>query len=378
MPLVILGIILLLLLLAQGYAYKKLWDRGLGYRAQFSAKEAFEGDRLFLREEITNMKFLPLPWVFVKLTLSDHITFVNSKGDPLPNNIPSSLYALMSYRGIRRRKPFVCSKRGVYNLRNANVVVSNLLHSREYNKDFPFPLRGELLVFPKLLDNNPHIDILFKQMDAAVLSKRLINPDPFEFRGIREYQPTDPLRNVNFKATAVAQQLMVNIHAPTAAQRLTLALNLEDMYAPADQHEDMIRLTATMARYFDEQDAVLNFYTNGRYHIGHSLSAAKDGTTIPTASLYEIYEILARLTLGVQCTPLTEYMNQLTDREQIYVFITSYFGEDLQEAFNSLPERGIDAFLIVTGNTNDISLKDIHNRNILLLQHYAYKGEGGV
>jgi len=238
-------------------------------------------------------------------------------------------------------------------------VVSNLLHTTEFNKDFY--LQSELLVFPKLLDDCEQLEILYRQLDMAALSNRLINPDPFEFRGLREYQPTDPLRNVNFKATAVAQRLMVNIHAPTAAQRLVLALNLEDMHAPAALHEECIRLAATLAEHYISQDAGVGFYTNGRYLMGEYLgeTGGDKSTFLPVSSspsqLYDIYQCLACVNLGVICTPLADYINRLVDKEQVYVFVSSYHGTDLLEAFNALGERGIEAFLIVPVQA-DISL----------------------
>lgn len=348
MPLLVLGIILLLIIFLQDYGYKKLWDRGLSYRAYFSASEAFEGDRLFLREELINKKFLPLPWVFVKLQLSTHINFIDAKGEPVSKDTPISLFAIMSNTAIKRRKPFVCGKRGVYTLRDGNLLVSNLLHTKEYSKDVK--LHGELLVFPKLLEHCEELDLLYKQLDGLVLSNRIINPDPFEFRGLREYQPTDPLRTVNFKATAVAQQLMVNIYAPTATKRLVLALNLEDKDTGRALQEQSIRLCATLAERFVSEDAKVGFYTNGRRLMGHSfgMPSVVKNTFIPASnSLYDIFVCLAHISLGFQCDAMADYIAQVMDREQVYVFISSYIGDDLLEAFQGLLDRGIEAFLIV-------------------------------
>lgn len=40
-----------------------------------------------------------------------------------------------------------------------------------------------------------------QNLDAEVLLNNIINPDPLKFRSIREYQPTDTVRDINFKAT---------------------------------------------------------------------------------------------------------------------------------------------------------------------------------
>jgi uncharacterized protein (DUF58 family) len=347
MPLLLLAVILLLLFVLQNYVYKTLWDRGLDYRAQFSAREAFEGDRLFLKEELSNKKFLPLPWVFVHFRLSEYLLFINPEGEPVPHNVPNNLYAVMSYTAIRRRKPFLCRKRGVYNLRSASLTAGNLLHTHEYEKDFP--LHGELLVFPRLLDDCKQMDLLYRQLDTVVRSNRLNNPDPFEFRGLREYQPGDPLRFVNFKASAVAQQMMVNIHAPTAGQKLVLALNLEDMHAPGELHETAIRICATLAEHYLTQDAGVGFYTNGMSFPGtrHTDKSASLRTGSGGGHLYDIYACLARIVPGVLCTPMARYMDRLTDKEQVYIFISSYYEADIRESFRGLEERGVEAFMVV-------------------------------
>ena len=338
MTLFALGLVLLLLLFLQSYGFKKLWDKGFYYRVQFSAKEAFEGDKLFLKEELVNQKILPLPWIFVNLQLSSHLAFINSPGD---------LYALASYRGLQRKKAFVCAKRGVYSLRDTTVKVSNFLHTSEYSKNF-FQ-QGELVVFPKLLDDCDEMDLLYRQIDAVVLSNQLINPDPFEFRGLREYQPTDPLRNVNFKATAVAQQMMVNIHAPTAAKKLILVLNLEDMNASANLHEQSIRLCATLAQHFINQNAGVGFYSNGRSLIAGQQTKKSSSLYISNSAgqLYNIYECLACLSPGVQCTPMVEFIEKIENNEQVYIFISSHYDVVFQKSFQSLNDRGIESFLIV-------------------------------
>ena len=341
MPLIILGVLVVAVLGLQAYAFRRLWDRGLDFRVQFSAKEAFEGDRLYLREQLTNAKFLPLPWVYTKLAMPQHLAFVHKDGTFLSEGAQNSLHAVMSYRAIRRRKYFVCQKRGVYRLRQATVMASNLLHTHEFTKEFR--LSGELLVFPKTFESCEQLNLLYRRLDAAVLS-RFTNPDPFEFRGLREYQPTDALRDVNFRATAVAQQLMVNIHAPTAARRLMLVLNFEDTDAEPHLHEQAIRLCATLAEHYLAQGVGVGFATNGRDHLGKPMGLPVGNHA---GQLYRLLECLARITLGYKCTPMATYMDALHHYDQTYIFISSYRGADLLDAFADLAHRGIEAAAII-------------------------------
>jgi len=346
MPLLILGAVVVLLVVLETYAYKRLWNKGLSYSIEFSAKEAFEGDALYLREMLSNKKTLPLPWVYAKMRTPSNLSFVDANGQQITrdDNL-GSLYSIMFFTATRRKTKVICSKRGVYNIRKINLSVSNLLHTQRFSKDLV--TSNELLVFPKILEDFGDINLLYRHMDSVVLTNRIINPDPFEFRGIRDYQPSDPLKNVNFRASAVSQKLMVNIHEPTCAQRMVLVLNLDE-YAPQpdlELYEQSIRLCATLADHYIGMEVGVGFSTNGK----DSATAQSMSLPVGTSSghLYNVLECLARIGLGFKCPPMADYISQLTDREQMYVFVSPHHGEDFMDAFRELEERGVAAFLIV-------------------------------
>jgi len=346
MPIFVVGVSIFLLVFLINHAYKRLWDKGLTFDARFSSKEAFEGDTLYLRESLTNKKFLPLPWVYSKTVIPPALTLLDNNKEPLPKKgAKGSLYSIMMYTAIRRRHPFVCQKRGMYALRYSRLAVDNLMHTKQYYMDVK--LRGDLLVFPKIIDNFHNIDVIYKHLDSAVLSKQIINPDPFEFKGIRDYLPTDMLKSINFKASAVSQKLMVNIHAPTAARRMMIILNM-DSCGPRthlELYEQGIRLAATLSRHYIEQGIRLAFSTNGMDG-ATALPMRLDGGT-STDHLYKIFECLARLSVSFQCAPMADDMYRLIDREQVHLFISSNHDADVLTAFEDLQNRGVDAFMVV-------------------------------
>jgi len=346
MPIVVLGLIALMLVFIQNYMYKRLWDKKLIFNANFSSNEAFEGDTLQLEEELINKKFLPLPWVRTILTVPSDLKLLDSDGELIPpKGAGKSIFSVLSYTAIKKRQAFVCQKRGVYVLRKANISISNLLHNDEFNKDFK--VKGELHVFPKLIHDAIDIDIVYKYLDSAVLSNALINPDPFEFKGIRDYLPTDSLKAVNFKASAVSQKLMVNIHAPATAKRMVIVLNVEkcEEEQPFELYEQAIRLTATIARRYIDEDVQIGFFTNGRDSGTAETMKLEGGLSV--SHLYKIYECLARLSLSYKSSPINEYMDMLTDTEQVYLFISPNFSKKTLESFEELNERGVDAHMIV-------------------------------
>jgi len=348
MIILFMGLVVFGLIMLQNHMYNRLWDKGLILDLKFSSKEAFEGDSLSLHEELLNNKFLPLPWVFVKFNVSRNLVFENDNEKNVSDaHYQSDLFSIMMYQSIKRKMSFVCTKRGYYRLRNITMACSNLLYNRRFNKNVEN--YTELTVFPKLLDGNEDINLIYKNLDATILSNSLINPDPFEFRGIREYQSTDPMRDINFKATAVAQQLMVNIHAPTSSKRLEIVLNLEynRPYPEFELYEQSIRLAATMVERYIGQGVKLGMYTNGKDILSADNIAIKAGEG--HSHMYKIFQALARISLNFRVGHISPYLNNLRDdgENPVYLIISPYFEQDLRDAVDDMKRRGLSVSVIV-------------------------------
>jgi len=344
------SIIILAVILLQSLAYRKFWDKDLSLNFHFSSREAFEGDALFLHAEIANKKILPLPWLLLEYKLSANLVFPEGSELEVGELDKSGLYSVMMYKRVRRKLKFVCAKRGYYRLRRVKLTCSNLLHTQTYNKDVG--CKTELTVFPSLLKNLDEFAVTIQNLDAMMLMQSLINPDPFAFRGIREYLPTDPLRSVNFKASAVAQQLMVNIHAPTSSKRLEIILNLEHYSNEPETElfEQAIRLVATLADHYISQDVMVGFYTNGRdAYTGQNMHIPC--ATAP-AQLYTIYKALGMLALAFKPSHISTYLDNLNDTGCVYVVISSYHEVDFTKALEGMEERGLSTLTILPIKTN--------------------------
>ena len=60
-----------------------------------------------------------------------------------------------------------------------------------------------------------------------LVSRRRVYDDPFEFAGIRDYRRTDPMKHINWKASARNGSLLVNLHESTLSQKVVLLLDCE-------------------------------------------------------------------------------------------------------------------------------------------------------
>jgi len=348
----IIGFVILLLILSQGKIYEKYWYRNLSMNVKFSTKDAFEGDTVGLHEEIANNKFLPLPWVFVKYHISEHLVQqITEQMDGFEEDervsVHGGLFSVMWYQIVRRRLSFNCGKRGFYRLRMIHITCSNLLHTKNYyNSGESY---SELTVFPRILEDYDSLNIIYKNLDALVLSHSLINPDPFEFRGIRDYQPTDPMRDINFKASAIAQNLMVNIYMPTSAKRLEIILNLEpySLYPDNELYEQGIRLAATLARHYILEDVKIGIYTNGKdVSTGENIRLPGGNST---AHLYSIYQSLARIASLYRAESIAPHLHSREDLAAVYLVISTYHGEDFIEAIETMKARGMTVMTVIPG-----------------------------
>jgi len=346
MVLVVMGLILL-----QSTLYRRFWREGLLLNVRFASKEAFEGDSMYLLQELSNKKILPLPWILMRYQVSKHLVFDDAVDTSAEFRSQNALFSVMMYQSVRRRLRFVCGKRGFYRLRNVNVTCNNLLHTKRFVDSYQ--CNSELTVFPRILQDLDELDMVYKSLDAAMLSNSLINPDPFEFKGIREYSPTDPLRNVNFKASAVAQQLMVNIYAPTAAKRLEIVLNVDHYtkYPNYELYEQGIRMAATVASRYINEDVRVSFFTNGAdVYMGNQIKISGGNSS---AHLHSILEGLARVDVFFRAAPLVPQLYELTDSDVVYLIISSYHGKDFVQALEDMQARGLDYIAVVPVEKGD-------------------------
>ena len=77
----------------------------------------------------------------------------------------------------------------------------------------------------------------------------IFQADPFELRSIRAYEPFDPYRSINWKATAKTGALKVNVYAPTISRKVALLLDTgsNQIWEDADLIEESIRICGSLA-----------------------------------------------------------------------------------------------------------------------------------
>ena len=316
----------------QRYIYKKYWNKNLDVSIEFTSSGIFQGDEGKLQEIVENHKHLPLPLLHVKFQTSRNLEFFADEGASSTTDkfYHNDIFQVGGGEKITRTLKFVGKKRGYYRIDNIGLegtdlfLVAQMTDNCETYRYF--------YVYPRALDTEEMRQSL-KQLNGEVLVKRHWQEDPFEYRGIREYQPFDDIRSVNWKATAKTGELKVNQKNYTAQQMIRIFFNMEDVgiLKKYDAVEATLRIVVARAENFISQGISVAVYGNGQDIItGEPVlieSSAGNG------QLEMIYKTLARV-----------------DAERAGLSFVDMFGETMMQSNGStqtlvVSPNGYDDFL---------------------------------
>jgi uncharacterized protein (DUF58 family) len=338
----------LLIFMLQSFLFTRFGHQRLSYRRTFSRDTCFQGDEIEMVEEIANRKFIPVPWLRVESQLNTGLRFDSqtnldiSSGDIYQNH--KSFFSLKPYTKITRRHRVTGAKRGVYQLRSVSLTYGDLLGLRRAVKRQEF--NAELIVYP-----NPHplqeLPLPSHSWQGDISVRRWIVDDPFMIAGVREYRAGDPLKGINWNATARSGRLQVHQLDYTADHRIMIVLNMEESAGMWEQVndesilEDGISLAAGIAQYAVSRGMETGFAVNAPLQDAPDLSVIvppRGGANHLTG----LYETMARLVIKRNETidVLLERLAETADRQMDILLLTAYFGPKIEMAAEALRAKG--------------------------------------
>jgi uncharacterized protein (DUF58 family) len=337
-----------LLFFGLGWIYYRWALAKVTYERHFSKAIAFEGEQIEMVERIANRKLLPIPWLRLESFLSRDLVFGKQanldiySGELYQNHL--SLFSLRPYRQIVRRHEVLCRRRGHYHLTSVTMTAGDPLGLFRTSRQFP--LSVELLVYPGVLPLD-QIPLPFHGLLGELLVRRWIADDPFLVSGVRDYQPGDSLRTVNWKASARSGSLQVHRRDQTTDLRLVICLNVETSGAmwgvttDPERIELGIRYAATIAGMAIRKGVPTGIMSNGR--IDPEIAAPLVLPMRGGAVQYEaILTALAKLHLksAANMAYLLDKEAALATAKTDYLLISCHRDEKLREAAERLKQLG--------------------------------------
>lgn len=302
------GLFACLVYLFQSWIYEKYWDKGLRLTLGFSKDAAYRKEEVDLIEVVENRKKLPLPILTVKFETSRNLVAKDDKNSSVSDNYyRNDIFTMRSMRKVTRTIPFYCEQRGYYDIHDVTILAPNLFLKNEQvarvDKDVC------IYVYPERIVDDYTNNIL-SRITGDVLSKRHRQEDVFEFRGIRDYVPTDEMRTINWKATARTGDLKVNMKNYTSLRAVRIFLNLEDTgilkHTEADEYA--MALAASLCESILASGMRVILETNGvDVKNGQRISVPESGGR---SQLDTILKSLARIDTNQPILPFVETLGQ--------------------------------------------------------------------
>ena len=336
-----------------------LWERKLDVTVRFSDRQVRQGDRARLTMTVQNGKLIPSLPVKVNVEIDRGLDFQDRENLAVSDrNYRSEIFAVSANERVEREIPLVCSKRGWYEIGRVDLVGTDLFFTRRYLAQRQ--IRDSLCVLPGRADP-AQVMAASRRISGETVVPRADCDDPFTLRGIRPYQITDPIRDINWKATARTGDLRVNVHDRTADQEILILLDLQwdALLKPDGLLEESIRIAASLADEFAGRGIPTALMTNGKdiksgepFRIGQGADARHSEairTGLARIRLDDRREASMEPVLREAATELAGMRN----RNLTAVFITTETGDAIGRAWAETAEHCARAFRIQPVGTGE-------------------------
>jgi uncharacterized protein (DUF58 family) len=249
-----------------------MWNRlslqEVTYERELSQQRVFIGEEIGITVSLSNRKPLPLGSVRAEDQMPKSVIFADA--DMAGSHIPESqtmrhATSMGWYERIRWQYTFKCSKRGFYRLGPVRLESGDLFGLFKSTHEE----RGEdyILVYPKIVPL-PELGLPYGRPLGENKGGIRIYEDASRPMGLRDYNLGDPLKIVDWKATARMQQLQVRTFEPSSTMTLILVVAVDttahywEGYSP-NILERVITAAASVASYAAEQQYSVGLFSNG-------------------------------------------------------------------------------------------------------------------
>jgi len=347
----------LLLLYAAWTLTVELGLKKLSCSRRFSRSAFFEGETGEIIEVVRNDRPFLIPWLRVESRISPHLRLGRQDNLHVSGQMYyCSFFTLMPYQQILRRHRVAFLHRGAYDLGNAALTTGDIFGFARFSRNQA--LSAPVLVYPRILEPES-LPLPVSAILGELVRRHTLARDPFLVKGIREYQPGDPVRDIHWPATARTGQTQVRIHDQTVRARLLVVLNVQ----PADLQwtayisekdaetvEEGIRLAASLCLYALRSGLSAGFASNMPIDDTDAPVAL-----LPMAGAAREEELLAAFAkCRIRCAEkFPMLLDNLCDQQGLDVVVLSaYDSESIQEGLQKLRQAGNQvAFHLLEGGS---------------------------
>ncbi len=256
--------------------YKHFWAKNITVLLRFETDALYAGEETKLYEVIENRGAMPVPVLEVGFHTRKELDFAGADNTNVSDYIyKRDIFAVLGRQKITREIPLKCTRRGHYEIREAELATHSLLYRKRLGKELES--NAAIYVYPRMANVSDIMPLCERMLGTLQCAKRLYE-DPFAFRTIRDYTTDDPMKAINWKASAKTGTLMVNTFDSALSQKAMLFLDVEDsgILKYQDLVEESISIAASLARRLLRRGIEVGFCFNG------STAAGQESGFAPT------------------------------------------------------------------------------------------------
>lgn len=313
--------------------YKHYWAKNITVRLRFEEDALYAGEETKLYEVIENRKAMPIPVLEVGFHTKKELDFAEEDNANVSDYIyKRDIFAVLGRQKITREIPVKCTRRGYYEVREAELTTYSLLHKKRLGREFKSD--AAIYVYPKMTKVSDIMSLCERMLGTLQCSKRLYE-DPFAFRTIRDYTTDDPMKTINWKASAKTSTLMVNTFDSVLSQKAMLFLDVEDtgILKYEDLVEESIAITATLVRRLLRQSIEVGFCFNGSMNGGNAGQESGFAPTNGKGMLIHMERMLAKYRLEDGAHSYEAELDKYpVPEDTLLIFITKNLNPGLYDA----------------------------------------------
>lgn len=222
------------------------WKKNLSVEISFKQPYVYAGEQAELTEVVENRKWLPVSPVEVRFRTKKGLSYQEMENTSVSDFVyKRDIFALLGKQRITRKLVVDCEKRGCYQVEDVSMETFSLLQEKKYK--LPQKTEAQLYVYAKRTDVSAILKVIESLLGERESNRKYLE-DPFLFSSIRGYTMHDPMKMINWKASAKTGELMVNTYASPQNERMMIYLDIEDRGILKKEHlkEDSISVAATL------------------------------------------------------------------------------------------------------------------------------------
>ncbi len=337
----------------------KVWDKfafeKVSHSRSLARERAFIGDVVEYTVSLTNEKIVPLIWVDIQDTFPTDLGLPGARlrGTAAEGTREHRITtSLLPYQRVSWKYQLQCTSRGYHRIGPARLRSGDIFGFTAAESELT--ATEHILVYPRVFDLQQLVLAAEHPLGEAGGSQPIFH-DPNRFLALRDYQPTDPMKHIDWKATARQGRLQTKIFEPAVSLEVVIALNAttgEYAWQGSNRRlfERAVTVAASVAKYCADQG-----YTFGLVSNSVAVYTGKWINVPPGRSEAQISLTLEALALAgsyaVASMPNVLRAERSSFRAGTTVaLVTSLMTPDLAEEIAEIKARGYRVILFYSGD----------------------------